>query len=253
MKLYTFKIKKLAFHVKKNSGKNNTGKYVIKNRGGSRLRHKVRLIDYKRSLFIKAMILNIEKVYKHTASISLFLYKNGVLSYNINSKNNKTGFFINEYFESNLLNNGTNFIIKSVPIGSIIYNIEINPGSGAQIARAGGSYAQIMGNYSKNKNYIILKLKSKKEYLVHKNCICVLGIADYSYHSEYNKIKKAGKNRNLNKKPHVRGVAMNPVDHPHGGNTSGGRCSISIYNVLAKGFKTKKKQQKSSHSFRQYI
>jgi len=253
MKLYSLKIKKLTFHLKKNSGKNNTGKYVINNRGGSRIKHRLRLIDYKRAFFIQAVILNLEYIYKHTATIGLFLYKNGILTYNINSKNIKTGDIINQYVTNNLLNYGSNFFIKNVAIGSIIYNIEINPGIGAQIARAGGTYAQIIGIYSKKKNYIILKLKSKKEYIVHENCMCVLGIADYGYYLKYSKIKNAGKNRTFNKKPHVRGVAMNPIDHPHGGNTSGGRCSISIYNVLSKGFKTKKKINKIRHSFRQFL
>ena len=243
MRLFKLKLKKLFFNIKKNSGKNNSGKIVIKNRGGG-LKRKCRFIDYKRFLYLSAIVLKYDYFYKNNATIALILYKNGVLSYIIAYSNGNEGDILNNFSNSLLLQNGSNVLFKNISAGTILYNIEIVPGAGAQIARAAGAFVQVLGLYKKKKKFILIRLKSKKEYIIDLMCMGVLGIADSRYITRLKPLKKAGQSRNLGRRPHVRGVAMNPVDHPHGGNTSGGRCSVSIYGVLAKGYKTKKKFSK---------
>jgi large subunit ribosomal protein L2 len=238
IKLFNLKINKLMFNLKKNSGRNNTGKIVIKNRGGGN-KYKLRFIDYKRYLYIPAIILKQENIKKNSATIALILYKNGLLSYIISAHNLKIGTIIN----NNINFIGSNLLLKHAFVGSIIYNVETIPGNGAQFARAAGSFCQIINLFKyKNKLLILIRLKSKKEYILDKECNCVFGIASYLFFKYYKPYTKAGQRRIKGSRPHVRGVAMNPIDHPHGGNTSGGRCSISIYGVLAKGYKTKKKK-----------
>lgn len=238
MKLFTIKIKKLNYKLINNTGRNNTGKIVIKNRGGG-TKYKLRIIDYKRYFYIPAIILKHENFRTHSATIALIIYKNGVLSYIISAHLLKTGDGIN--YNTSLF--GNNILLKNCFLGSIIYNLEITNGSGAKLSRAAGSFCQILNLYKfKNKNFILLRLKSKKEYILSNNCSCVYGMASFAFYNSYNILKKAGQTRNKGYHPHVRGVAMNPIDHPHGGNTSGGRCSISVYGILAKGFKTRKKK-----------
>ena len=246
MKLFNLKIKKLLFIIKKTNGKNNTGKFVIQNRSGGN-KNFCRYIDYKRYFYLPGLILKQENFKKHSATIALILYKNGIMSYIISEQTLYNGFILNNANILNknifLISKGANLLIKNSFMGSIIYNIEIKQGYGAQFSRAGGAFSQILNIFNiKKQSYILIRLKSKKEYLIKNNCNCCLGIVSSTNINTYKSFYKAGQTRNLGKKPHVRGVAMNPVDHPHGGNTSGGRCSISKYFILAKGYKTKKKK-----------
>jgi large subunit ribosomal protein L2 len=242
MKLYNIKIKKLFSKYLKKDGRNNTGKLVVKNRGGGH-KYKYRLIDYKRCLYLTAIILKKENFKTNTATVALLAYKNGVLSYTLNAQGLKIGNFINK---NNIITIGSNLLLKHTLVGSIIYNVEILPGSGGQLSRAAGSFCQVINlTVLKNKKVILIKLKSKQHYLIDRNCNCVNGVVSFEFSKFFKPYYKAGQSRNLGIRPHVRGVAMNPIDHPHGGNTSGGRCSISIYGILAKGFKTKNKNRYS--------
>jgi len=134
-------------------------------------------------------------------------------------------------------------LLKNIYVGAILHSLELKPGSGAKYCRAAGNFFQVL-NLVKHKNLklLLVRLKSKKKYLINPNCSGVLGIASFLLFDTYQPYTKAGQLRKKGRRPHVRGVAMNPIDHPHGGNTSGGRCSISIYGILSKGFKTRKKK-----------
>jgi large subunit ribosomal protein L2 len=248
MRLYNLKIKKLFSKLIKKDGRNNTGKVVIRNRGGGH-KYKYRIIDYKRHLYISAVVLKHENFRTHTGTIALIVYKNGILSYILSAQGLKIGAILNDK-NTILPNVGSNLLIKHALVGSIIYNVEILPGGGGQLSRAGGTFCQVINltNF-KNKRLVLIKLKSKKYYLIDRQCSCVNGMVNFEFLKFFKPYKNAGKRRNLGIRPHVRGVAMNPIDHPHGGNTSGGRCSVSIYGVLAKGFKTKKKRSRYSHAY----
>ncbi len=133
---------------------------------------------------------------------------------------------------------GNAMLLSSVPIGTIVHNIEMKPEKGAQIARSAGTYAQLVG---RDGPYAILRLKSGEQRLIHGNCMASVGAVSNPDNSNTNK-GKAGRNRWLGKRPSVRGVAMNPVDHPHGGGegrTSGGRHPVSPWGKPTKGKKTR--------------
>ena len=138
-------------------------------------------------------------------------------------------------------------ILKNIPDGVSVHNIELKPGKGAQMARSAGTFARIM---AKENNMITLKLPSGEMRMVMDSCLATVGVVGNSSHENI-KIGKAGRSRWLGKRPKVRGVAMNPVDHPHGGGegrTSGGRHPVSPWGTPAKGFRTRKKN-KSSNRF----
>lgn len=244
MKFFNLKIKNLLMSYKQIAGRNNTGKITIKNRGGGHFNF-YRILDYKRFLRYPAIVLRQEASKGRTATIALILYKNGILSYILSAANLSNGFIINNInlLDINFNSIGSSVLLKNVYAGSILYNLELNYGFGAQYCRSGGAFFQIL-NLIKYKNLylVLIRLKSKKRYLINSNCGGVLGICSTLFYNLYYPLKKAGQNRNRGRRPHVRGVAMNPVDHPHGGNTSGGRCSISFSGVLSKGFKTKKRK-----------
>lgn len=241
LKLFNLKIKKLITNLTINSGKNNSGKITIKNRGGGSFVF-YRLIDYKRFLRFPAIVLKQLNIKFFSSTIALILYKNGCLSYINSAIGLKNGDLININNILNFKNFGSSILLKNANAGSILYNLEINIGYGAQFCRAAGTFFQILNLFRyKNLNLILIRLKSKKKYLINNNCSAVLGVSSILFYNNYYCYYKAGQLRNKGKRPHVRGVAMNPVDHPHGGNTSGGRPSISKYGVLSKGYKTKKK------------
>lgn len=240
MKLNLFKINKLILNLKNYAGRNNTGKITIRSRGKiNKTLH--RIIDHKRFLFLEAIILKQERALDRNATIALILYKNGVMSYILAAAGLHDGSKINNYENKNLC---SIVLLKNMNVGNILYNLETTPGAGAQYCRAAGAYFQILNIYAnKHIKYILVRLKSKQKYLINFNCSAVIGISSYLYYNFYKPFTKAGQRRKIGRRPLVRGVAMNPIDHPHGGNTSGGRCSISIYGVLSKGYKTKTRKK----------
>lgn len=239
-------IKKLLRIKKKISGRNNLGIITVRHRGGG-FRLKYRFIDFKRSIFeIPAVVLNIEYDPNRTALIALILYKNGILSYIISPNSLKKGDIIKtSQFGSSLIV-GNCIPMQSINLGSILNNIELHYGKGSQFCRSAGVFGVLLAKkYIKKFLFVIIRLYSKEEYLFFGNNLASIGVlSNLNYYLK--NLKKAGKTRHLGIRPKVRGVAMNPIDHPHGGGegkTSGGRPSVSLWGKLTKGKPTRKKNK----------
>jgi large subunit ribosomal protein L2 len=233
-------IKKLIIGIHKKSGHNNKGRITIYNRGGGHKR-KYRKIDLKRSLIKKkAIVIRLEYDPNRTANIALICYKNGILSYIIAPKDIKIGNIIETGIKVPT-KIGNSLIIKNILIGTIIHNIELIPGKGGQLARAAGTYALLINK--KNNGYAMLRLSSGEIRMISILCMATIGVVSNIKHN--NKVNgKAGHSRWVNRKPVVRGVAMNPVDHPHGGRTKGGRPSVTPWGRITKGMHTVKHYNK---------
>jgi len=237
--------RKLTVALRKTGGRNNFGRITSRRRGGGHKR-RYRIIDFKRNKFdMLGEVLSIEYDPNRSSRIALIMYEDnekryiiapdglGVGDKIISSKDNKI-----EFKKGNCL------MLKNIPEGMLIHNIELKPGKGAQMARSAGTYARIM---AKENNMITLKLPSGETRMVPDTCLATLGTVGNKTHENI-KIGKAGRSRWLGRRPKVRGVAMNPVDHPHGGGegrTSGGRHPVSPWGTPAKGFKTRKKKKQS--------
>lgn len=234
--------KSLCSLVKKNSGRNNRGVITVRHRGGGH-RRQYRYINFNFIfLRIPGIIYKIKYDPNRNCQIGLVLHRNGLLNYIIGYNGMSVGDILNE--RSNLVSGNTLFL-KDIPIGSLIYNVELKPGFGGQIARAAGSYCQIISKNAHGLGLVLIKFKSKEEYLLNEFCKGTLGVVS-NVDFNLKKLYKAGQNRWLGKRPSVRGVAMNPVDHPHGGGegkTSGGRPSVSFKGVITKGKPTRKKNK----------
>lgn len=235
--------KKLTKFKKRSSGRNNSGKITVWQRGGGHKR-KYRIIDWKRNKHnINAKIERIEYDPNRTPYIALLLYEDGERRYVLHINGLKVGDNIISGFNIPIAL-GNNMPIKEIPLGTNINCIEIIPGSGAKIARSAGCYAQLL---AKDAKYATLRLKSGEIRKVLLECFASIGVISKIEHN-LQKIGKAGRNRWKNKKPHVRGVAMNPVDHPLGGGegkTSGGRHPCSPWGKLEKV--TRKKNKRGSN------
>lgn len=231
-------IKNLTFGLKRISGRNNQGRITRYHRGGG-VKRMGRLIDYKRYVWnIFGFVHRIEYDPKRNSLIALVVYSNGIMSYILAPE----GLLIGDCVfakEDIVLKPGNSTYLEQIPIGLKISSVELTANKGAQLIRAAGSYATIV---SKFENIVILKLKSGELRRVHSNCIATIGsISNFQY--IYRNFKKAGFYRLKGWLPIVRGVAMNPVDHPHGGGqgkTSGGRPSVTPYGVITKGKPTRK-------------
>nr|BDN85871.1 ribosomal protein L2 [Microheliella maris] len=234
-------LKRLTVGKKTNTGRNNQGRITVRHIGGGH-KQKYRIIDFNNKLFdIPAKIVRIEYDPNRTGFVMLLQYNNGLLSYKLAPQNIKVG--------DNIINNdstnlkpGNTLLLKDIPVGSTIYNLELKPGKGAQLLRSAGVKGFIVRR-AKN-GYCIIKLNSGEQRLVSSNCLATLGAVSNTTHRLILK-GKAGRNRWLNRRPSVRGVAMNPIDHPHGGGegkTSGGRPSVSPTGKLTKGKLTRRKK-----------
>jgi len=237
-------IKTLLEKKKNNAGRNNKGQISSYHKGGG---HKkmYRIIDFKRSLRdIFGYVERIEYDPNRSSYIALIIYRNGSLQYIIAPKGLKAG---DEIITSNSneidIKIGNSLPIKNVPIGTLIHNIELLPNKGGQLARSAGTYAKLI---KKENNIALIRLSSGKMIEISNSCLCTIG--EVSNDNVKNKvIGKAGRSRWLGIRPTVRGVAMNPIDHPHGGGegkTSGGRCSVTPWGKPTKGFKTRKNKKK---------
>lgn len=231
-------IKNLTFGLKRISGRNNQGRITRYHRGGGAKRVG-RLIDYKRYIWnIFGFVHRVEYDPKRNSLIALIVYSNGIMSYILAPE----GLLIGDCIfakENIVLKPGNSTFLCNIPIGLKINSIELNENKGAQLIRAAGSYATII---SKFENIVILKLKSGELRRINSKCMATVGsISNFQY--IYRNFKKAGFYRLKGWLPVVRGVAMNPVDHPHGGGqgkTSGGRPSVTPYGVITKGKLTRK-------------
>lgn len=239
-------VKKLVFGLTKKSGRNNLGKIITFQRGGGHKRL-YRIIDFKRQFFKEnAIVVHKEYDPNRTAFIALIKYTSGHLSYIIAPENLKVGDMVSNLFEIsndsiNLDVNrhvGTSLPLFLVPKGSLIHNIELKPGKGGQLVRSAGTFAKLIEKYKNG--YGSVELSSGEIRLIPLLSIVTLG--SVSNKDNFNKVfGKAGAIRWLNKRPTVRGMAMNPIDHPHGGGQgkAKGRLSSTPWSKLTKGPKTR--------------
>ncbi|MGD9921867.1 MAG: 50S ribosomal protein L2 [Pseudorhodoplanes sp.] len=219
-------------------GRNNNGRITTRFRGGG---HKktFRVVDFKRRKFDSpARVERLEYDPNRTAFIALVKYDDGELAYILAAQRMAVGDTIvaGEHVD---VKPGNAMPAGNIPIGTIVHNIELKIGKGGQIARSAGSYAQIVG---RDGEYVIVRLNSGEQRLVHGRCMATMGAVSNPDHMNIS-IGKAGRTRWLGRRPHNRGVSMNPVDHPHGGGegrTSGGRHPVSPWGFPTKGKKTRK-------------
>ena len=234
--------KKLLSKLNKKGGRNNCGRITIRHRGGGHKRL-YRKILFKRKNFIGS-VCNFEYDPNRTAFLAkIFSFDTSEYFYIISPKNLIIGDIINYNIKLNFgkLSIGDSTILKNIPVGSLIHNIELKPGKGGQLVRTAGNFAQLI---EKVNNFARIRLKSGEQRLVSLDCFASLGIIDNLDHRLIN-LGKAGSKRWLGRRPSVRGVAMNPVDHPHGGGegrTSGGRPSVTPKGLCTKGRPTRKKK-----------
>ena len=229
---------------KKSGGRNNQGRITTRHIGGGHKR-KYRIIDFKRDKDnINAKVERLEYDPNRNANIALLLYSDGERRYIIAPKSLKAGDCVVSGKDS-AINVGNSLPLKNIPVGTQVHCIEMKPGKGAQIARSAGTVAQIAALEGE---YATLKLKSGEMRKIHSDCRATIGEVG---NSEYNlqSFGKAGARRWLGIRPTVRGVAMNPIDHPHGGGegkTSGGRDPVSPWGTPTKGYKTRSNKRTSS-------
>lgn len=225
----------------KSGGRNNYGRITTRHVGGGH-RHHYRLIDFKRTKDgIPATVERLEHDPNRSAHIALLKYADGERRYIIAPKGVSAG----DVLESGVnapIKKGNALPLRNVPLGSTVHAIELKPGKGAQIARSAGTSAQLV---AREGNYATLRLRSGEMRKVLAECRATLGEVSNSEHS-LRQLGKAGAKRWRGVRPTVRGVAMNPVDHPHGGGegrTSGGRHPVSPWGVPTKGHKTRKNKR----------
>lgn len=246
---YSF-IKNLTTILKKKNGRNNKGKIVLRRCGGGHLK-RYRFIDFKFKE-LKGLILNIEYDPNRSAFIAACI--NPVTKkrfYQILTEGQKVGDFIGIKQENMMFSLPGNIsYLYDVPIGSLIHSLELKPGKGSQFSRAAGTYVKLL-NKEPKLNLAKVRLPSKKDYIISLDTKCILGSVSNTFHNQKN-LEKAGRSRWLGNRPKVRGVAMNPVDHPHGGGegkTSGGRCSVTPWGKITKGQPTAKKRKNTLYQF----
>ena len=225
----------------KSGGRNNTGRITVRHVGGGH-KHHYRVIDFKRTKDgIPAKVERLEYDPNRSANIALVLYADGERRYILAPKGVKAGDSIQSGVDAPI-KAGNTLPLRNMPLGSVIHAIELKPGKGAQIARAAGTYAQLV---AKDGGYVTLRLRSGEMRKVLADCRATLGEIGNAEHM-LRSLGKAGASRWRGVRPTVRGVAMNPVDHPHGGGegrTSGGRHPVSPWGMPTKGYKTRKNKR----------
>jgi len=232
--------KSLLEPLTKKGGRNNRGRITVRHRGGGHKR-RYRKIDFKRNKHeVPAKVFSIEYDPNRSARICLLHYIDGEKRYILWPKGVQVGDPILAGPKVPF-NPGNALPLENIPLGTLVHNIELNIGKGGQMARSAGSFAQVM---AKEGDYVTLRLPSGEVRMVHSRCYATIGEVGNAEHENIVS-GKAGRSRWLGIRPTVRGVAMNPVDHPHGGGegrTSGGRHPVSPWGMPTKGFKTRKKQ-----------
>ncbi|MDC8444788.1 MAG: 50S ribosomal protein L2 [Nitrosomonas sp.] len=228
----------------KKAGRNNSGKITIRHRGGGHKQH-YRKIDFKRDKDgITGIVERIEYDPNRTANIALVCYMDGERRYIIAPKGLKLGDAVNNG-SSAQIKPGDALQLRNIPVGTVVHCIELLPEKGAQLARSAGTSAQFQ---ARDGNYALLRLRSGEIRKVHINCRATIGEVSNAEHN-LKSIGKAGAMRWRGIRPTVRGVAMNPIDHPHGGGegrTSGGRHPVSPWGVPAKGYRTRANKRTES-------
>jgi large subunit ribosomal protein L2 len=228
----------LVVPSKSSGGRNNSGVITMRRRGGGQKR-RYRIIDFKRDKYeIPGKVRSIEYDPNRSARIALVVYADGEKRYILAPQ----GLVVGEEVvvsESAEVKPGNTMPLKNIPLGTQVHNIELKPKKGGQIVRSAGLGAQLM---AKEGDYVQLKLPSGEVRMVRKECMATIGVVGNADHGNIS-VGKAGRSRWLGRRPKVRGVAMNPIDHPHGGGegkSSGGRHPVTPWGVPTKGHKTRK-------------
>jgi large subunit ribosomal protein L2 len=218
-------------------GRNNNGRITVRFRGGGH-KQAYRIVDFKRrKLDVAAKVERIEYDPNRTAFIALIRYADDELSYILAPQRLSVGDEVVSGAQVDV-KPGNAMPIGNIPVGTIVHNVEMKIGKGGAIARSAGNYAQIVG---RDQGYVILRLNSGEQRLVHGQCFATIGAVSNPDHMNIS-LGKAGRSRWLGRRPHNRGVTMNPVDHPHGGGegrTSGGRHPVTPWGKPTKGKKTR--------------
>lgn len=241
-------LKKLLKRVYKSGGRNNQGRITVFTKSGGHKRL-YRFVDFKQNMLnVTAKIMSVDYDPNRSANIALVLYSNGVFSYILAGETFKAGDFVRiNLFYSDDFKGFQRCLIGSMPLGSSFFNLELEPSQGGVLVRSAGC-AGVLLKKMYERNLAVVKLPSSEYRLVSLNAFATLGVVSNSDH-RLNKLYKAGQSRWLGVKPSVRGVAMNPIDHPHGGGqgkTSGGRPSVTPWGWYTKGKKTRRVKSISS-------
>ncbi len=231
-------VKALTTGKSSSGGRNNLGRVTVRFRGGGHKRA-LRDVDFKRraQLGQPAVVERLEYDPNRTAFIALVKYQDGTLSYILAPQRLAVGDSV-VAAENADIKPGNAMPLANMPVGTIVHNIELKIGKGGALARSAGTYAQIVG---RDAGYVIMRLNSGEQRLINGACFATVGAVSNPDHMNIS-IGKAGRNRWLGKRPHNRGVAMNPIDHPHGGGegrTSGGRHPVTPWGKPTKGKKTR--------------
>ncbi|MCP1335187.1 50S ribosomal protein L2 [Futiania mangrovi] len=231
-------LKRLTEGLTKKGGRNNYGRITARRRGGGAKRL-YRIVDFKRRKFdVPATVERIEYDPNRTAFIALITYQDGEQAYILAPQRLKEGDTV-VAGERVDVKPGNAMPFTGMPVGTIVHNVELKPGKGGQIARSAGAYVQFVG---RDQGYALLRLSSGETRMVRQECMATVGAVSNPDHSNQN-LGKAGRTRWAGKRPAVRGVAMNPIDHPHGGGegrTSGGRHPVTPWGKPTKGKKTRR-------------
>ena len=238
-------VKELTEGLKKAGGRNNTGRITVRHQGGGH-KQRYRMIDFKRRKFdVPATVERLEYDPNRTAFIALVKYSDGEQTYILAPQRLKVGdqVIAGEKVD---IKPGNAMPLKAIPVGTVVHNVEMKQGKGGQIARSAGTFVQLVG---KDRGLALLRMASGEQRTVSAECMATIGAVSNPDNQNV-KIGKAGRKRWMGIRPTVRGVAMNPIDHPHGGGegrTSGGRHPVTPWGQPTKGKRTRnnKRTQKS--------
>jgi large subunit ribosomal protein L2 len=232
--------KSLTEPLKKSGGRDNHGHISMRRIGGGHKR-KYRLIDFKRNKFdMPATVREIEYDPNRSARIALVEYEDGEKRYVLHARGVSVGDVIVSGKGADI-RNGNALPLREIPLGTNVHNVELKPGQGGKVARSAGTSLTVM---AKEGDYVTLKMQSTEMRMIHGSCMATIGEVGNAEH-ELQSHGKAGKSRWLGKRPKVRGEVMNPVDHPHGGRTRGGRNVVSPWGKK-EGVKTRNKKKAST-------
>ena len=230
-------VKELTEGMHSAGGRNNLGRITTRHQGGGHKR-RYRLVDFKRQKFdVEATVERLEYDPNRTAFIALVKYDDGVKSYILAPQRVKAGDKVVSGDKVDV-KPGNAMPLRSIPVGTIIHNVEMKPKSGGKIARSAGTYVQLVG---KDRGLALLRMVSGEQRVVPAECMATIGAVSNPDNQNI-KIGKAGRSRWMGVRPTVRGVAMNPIDHPHGGGegrTSGGRHPVTPWGQPTKGYRTR--------------
>jgi large subunit ribosomal protein L2 len=227
-------VKALTEGKRKSGGRNNHGHLTSFRKGGGH-KQRYRVVDFKRRKFdVPATVERLEYDPNRTAFIALIRYEDGELSYILAPQRLRVGDKVVSGERSDI-KPGNALPLKNIPVGTIVHNVEMKPQAGGKLARAAGTFVQLVG---RDTDYALLRLGSGEVRRVHLECLATIGAVSNPDQQNI-VIGKAGRSRWLGKRPVVRGIAMNPVDHPHGGRTNGGMHWVTPWGISTKGKKTR--------------